>query len=90
MNEQSWCRAMEGLCRQRAAFFPEEHWKWLAEAEMWNHKAIECSKRPEETKAAASEGSSVKEKSFLRGRRDRAKGVPEVFGGASSSVKNAD
>lgn len=43
MNELMRCRAMESLCRQRATFYPEESWKWLAEAEMWDHKAFECS-----------------------------------------------
>lgn len=40
-------RAMESVCRQRATFCPEESWKWLAEAEMWNHKAFGCPDRPE-------------------------------------------
>lgn len=35
------CRAMESLCRQCAALYSEENWKWLAEAEMWNHRAFE-------------------------------------------------
>jgi hypothetical protein len=41
MKELLNCRAMESVCRQRATLYPEESWKWLAEAEMWNHKAIE-------------------------------------------------
>lgn len=40
MKELLDCRAMESVCRQRATLYPEESWKWLAEAEMWNHKAI--------------------------------------------------
>jgi hypothetical protein len=47
MKELLQCRAMESVCRQRATFYPQESWKWLAEAEMWNHKAFECSRRPE-------------------------------------------
>lgn len=41
MKELLSCRAMESVCRQRAALYPEENWKWLAEAEMWNHRAFE-------------------------------------------------
>jgi hypothetical protein len=41
MEDLQTCRAMESLCRQRASFFPEESWKHLAEAEMWQHKAME-------------------------------------------------
>ena len=66
MNELLRCRAMEGLCRQRAVFFPEKSWHWLAEAEMWNQKAFECSNRSEVTNEAKSEGVSVKEKIFSR------------------------
>ena len=61
MNELSRCRGMESLCRQRATFYPEESWKWLAEAEMWNHKAFERSIQPEESKAATSKRPSVGE-----------------------------
>lgn len=41
MKELLSCRAMESMCRQCAALYPEENWKWLAEAEMWNHRALE-------------------------------------------------
>ncbi len=34
-------RAMESLCRQSAVFHPLESWRLLAEAEMWNHKALQ-------------------------------------------------
>jgi hypothetical protein len=55
MKELLTCRAMESMCRQRAAFFPGESWKYLAEAEMWRHRAldlidahsIECIQKPE-------------------------------------------
>ncbi|WP_371422821.1 hypothetical protein [Tardiphaga sp.] len=40
MEDSQTCRAKESLCRQRASFFPEESWKHLAEAEMWQHKAM--------------------------------------------------
>jgi hypothetical protein len=32
---------MESMCRQRASHFPEESWKFLAEAEMWRHRALD-------------------------------------------------
>jgi hypothetical protein len=41
MKELQTCRAMESLCRQRASFFPEDSWKHLAEAEKWQHKAMD-------------------------------------------------
>jgi hypothetical protein len=33
------CRAMGSLCRQQAVFHPENSWKWLSEAERWEHLA---------------------------------------------------
>jgi hypothetical protein len=33
------CRAMGSLCRQQAVFHPENSWKWLGEAERWEHLA---------------------------------------------------
>lgn len=66
MSELSRCRGMESLCRQRATFYPEESWKWLAEAEMWNHKAFERSIRHEESKAATSGIPSAGGDDFLR------------------------
>jgi hypothetical protein len=41
MKELLRCRAMESMCRQRASFYPGEAWKFLAEAEMWHHKAMD-------------------------------------------------
>ena len=32
-------RAMGLLCRQQAVFHPESSWKWLGEAERWEHLA---------------------------------------------------
>ena len=81
MNELVRCRAMESLCRQRATFYPEESWKWLAEAEMWDHKAFECSNRPEESKAAPSKSSSVGDEGSFGGRLSSSRNVPEVIGG---------
>jgi hypothetical protein len=41
MEELLRCRAMESMCRQRAVFDPLRSWKYLAEAEMWKHKALD-------------------------------------------------
>jgi len=41
MKELLRARAMESMCRQRASFFPEESWKFLAEAEMWKHRVLD-------------------------------------------------
>lgn len=41
MKELLTCRAMESMCRQRASHFPGESWKFLAEAEMWRHRALD-------------------------------------------------
>jgi hypothetical protein len=30
-------RAMSLLCRQQAVFHPENSWKWLGEADRWEH-----------------------------------------------------
>ncbi len=32
-------RGNESICRQHAVFDFENRWRWLAEAEMWAHKA---------------------------------------------------
>jgi hypothetical protein len=32
-------RARGSLCRQQAVFHPENSWKWLGEAERWEHLA---------------------------------------------------
>ena len=61
MNELLRCRGMESLCRQRATFYPEESWKWLAEAEMWNHKVFEHSIHPETSRATTLRRPSVGE-----------------------------
>lgn len=41
MSELLRCRAMESMCRQRASFYPNEAWKFLSEAEMWHHRALD-------------------------------------------------
>jgi hypothetical protein len=35
-------RNQELRCRQRAAYDPQQSWRWLAEAEMWEQRAHEC------------------------------------------------
>jgi len=81
MDELLRCRAMESLCRQRATFYPEDSWKWLAEAEMWNHKAFERCNRAEESNAAKSESSCVGEGAFSR-RQLPSYRVSAIVGGA--------
>jgi hypothetical protein len=39
MNKVRECREQELRCRQRAMYDPAQSWKWLAEAEMWEHRA---------------------------------------------------
>ena len=39
MNKIREYREKELRCRQRAMYDPAQSWKWLAEAEMWEHKA---------------------------------------------------
>lgn len=41
MQELLRARAMERMCRQRAAFSPEESWKYIAEAELWKRRALD-------------------------------------------------
>jgi hypothetical protein len=38
MNKIKECREQELRCRQRAMYDPAQSWKWLAEAEMWEHR----------------------------------------------------
>ena len=39
MENAQRCRAIALLCRQQATLRPEENWKWLAQAERWEHLA---------------------------------------------------
>ncbi|MFZ0813674.1 hypothetical protein [Bradyrhizobium sp.] len=39
MDNAQQCRAKALLCRQQACLHPEENWKWLAQAERWEHLA---------------------------------------------------
>jgi hypothetical protein len=41
MKDLLRCRAMESMCRQRASFYPGEAWNYLAQAEMWHHRAMD-------------------------------------------------
>ena len=33
------CRTMALLCRQQAVLHPDQKWKWLGQAERWEHLA---------------------------------------------------
>lgn len=39
MENAQRCRAIALLCRQQASQHPEQNWKWLAQAERWEHLA---------------------------------------------------
>ena len=39
MENAQRCRAIALLCRQQASNHPEQNWKWLAQAERWEHLA---------------------------------------------------
>jgi hypothetical protein len=38
-NNAQRCRAIALLCRQQASLHPDQNWKWLAQAERWEHLA---------------------------------------------------
>jgi hypothetical protein len=59
MESAQRCRAIARLCRQQASIHPEQSWKWLAQAERWEHLAearlvlkVETPKLEEEPAAA--------------------------------------
>ena len=39
MENAQRCRAIALLCRQQASVHPDQSWKWLAQAERWEHLA---------------------------------------------------
>jgi hypothetical protein len=39
MENAQECRAIALLCRQQASIHPQDNWKWLAQAERWEHLA---------------------------------------------------
>ena len=39
MENAQRCRAIALLCRQQASIHPQDNWKWLAQAERWEHLA---------------------------------------------------
>jgi hypothetical protein len=39
MENAQRCRAIALLCRQQASIHPHDSWKWLAQAERWEHLA---------------------------------------------------
>jgi hypothetical protein len=55
MNKVRRLRAMGSLCRQQAAYNPDQSWKLLAEAAYWEHLAeVELSSHFEECNLAES------------------------------------
>jgi hypothetical protein len=55
MKNVSRFRAMGSLCRQQAAYNPDNRWKLLAEAEYWEHLAqVEMSSHFKECNTASS------------------------------------
>ena len=64
MNDLDRYRAMESLCRQSAVFHPDESWRLLADAEMWQHKAEAAASR-------LSERSGFRSAAYLPDARDR-------------------
>ena len=55
MENAQECRAIALLCRQQASIHPQDSWKWLAQAERWEHLAeMELSSQAEESKLAGS------------------------------------
>src|ERR1700722_12364842 len=49
MEQVQRYRAMGSLCRQHAAYNPTEAWKLLAEAERWEHLAVEAASHLKES-----------------------------------------
>ena len=41
------------ICRQQAALHPEANWRWLSEAERWEHLAVRPADPGSDNKAAA-------------------------------------
>jgi hypothetical protein len=39
MENAQNCRTMALLCRQQAVLHPDQKWKWLGQAERWEHLA---------------------------------------------------
>lgn len=37
MDNAHRCRNLALLCRQQATRYPDDSWKWLAQAERWEH-----------------------------------------------------
>jgi hypothetical protein len=55
MNKVRRLRAMGSLCRQQAAYNPDQSWKLLAEAAYWEHLAeVELSSHFEECNSTES------------------------------------
>jgi hypothetical protein len=63
MDNAQRCRAMALLCRQQAALHPEQNWKWLGQAERWEHLAestfIQKVEAPKPEPGSAEAGRSI-------------------------------
>jgi hypothetical protein len=58
-------RALGSLCRQHAAYNPDESWKLLAQAEYWEHLAqVEMSSHFEDCNATGSDAKPVGDKAI--------------------------
>jgi hypothetical protein len=58
-------RALGSLCRQHAAYNPDESWKLLAQAEYWEHLAqVEMSSHFEDCNATGSDAKPVGDKTI--------------------------
>jgi hypothetical protein len=61
LNKVRRLRAMGSLCRQQAAFRPDQSWKLLAEAAYWEHLAeVEVSSHFEECNPTESKVSELR------------------------------
>ena len=61
MNKVRRFRAMGSLCRQQAAYSPDQSWKLLAEAAYWEHLAeVELSSHFEECNSTESKAPDLR------------------------------
>jgi len=54
MDNAQHCRSMALLCRQQAVLHPDQNWKWLGQAERWEHLA-DAAARSEDRSASVFE-----------------------------------
>ena len=58
-------RAMGLLCRQHAAYNPTEAWKLLAEAERWEHLAVEAASHLKDKSGAIANSNDTRWKTIV-------------------------